>query len=125
MSIDFSGLPISGSLAVGFVFVAAFSYVVAGPVVADRTIKMDGWEARCASKLTREIKREHQSSLPIDAFDCRAIAGSFDPSGAKICGFLDMLAAPAKAAQARAQSLAMRTYQRRIGRRHLYLFLPP
>ncbi|UES36697.1 hypothetical protein [Roseibium aggregatum] len=105
MRADLSSLPMSGGHMMGAVAIALTAYFVAGPLVAKRTIAMSGWETQCQAGLRASIRREHKSDAPLDAFDCRAIAGQIDPSSAGLCGFFDLLSAPARAAQARAQKL--------------------
>jgi len=89
----------------GAAVIALTAYFAAGPLVAKRTIEKSGWETQCQAGLRASILREHRSNTPLEAFDCRAIAGQIDPSSAGLCGFLDLLSAPARAAQARAQKL--------------------
>lgn len=106
MPFDTHGLPLGGGAVIGVIVYVLLSLFVTGPLVAKRTIEMDGWEARCTATLSNTVRRDHQGQLPPEVFNCRAIVGQFDPSSQELCGFLDMLTMPIEAERRRVQRLA-------------------
>lgn len=106
MFFDTHGLPLGGGAVIGVIAYSLISLFVTGPLVAKRTIEMDGWEARCTANLSDAVRRDHQYQFLPEIFNCRAFARQIDPTATELCGVFDMLTMPVEAERRRVQRLA-------------------
>lgn len=106
MPFDTHGLPLGGGAVIGVIAYGLLSLFVTGPLVAKRTIEMNGWEARCTTNLSDTVRRDNQEQLLPEIFNCRAFARQIDPNSTELCGLFDMLTMPVEVERRRMQRLA-------------------
>ena len=86
MSDFINSLPVSGSVILGAIGVAAFSFGVSGPLVADRTVALSNWSDICRTAIHRQIELDKpapQQSMP--DMNCSNLMGLFGSQMQAVC----------------------------------------
>ena len=85
MSIDTSGLPISGGVILAGLLYAGVSVFVTGPLVATRTIDKSDWDQSCQVNIDSTIAAQRTPKKIIPRTDCKSLFGGFMPELGQLC----------------------------------------
>lgn len=102
MSDLINSLPISGSVILGVLGIAAFSFAVSGPLAAHRTVAFSNWNNLCRAAIHTEIKLKKPAPLQsVPKMNCSSIFKIFGSEMQAVCrkhgnpsfdfGFLDQV----------------------------------
>lgn len=85
MSIDATGLPIGGGLALGVALYGAVAFFVAAPVIGGRIIERSNWDAQCQALIGAQLELERPEPVFTPKLDCHSTLGQLFPGMEAVC----------------------------------------
>ena len=79
MSIDATGLPIGGGLAVGLLLYGAAAFFVAAPVIGERITERSNWKSQCQAMISARLELERPEPVFTPKLDCQSTLGVLFP----------------------------------------------